>query len=144
MADGEAPEKVRRANDVRWKECAKMAKVARKIIKRLREDPRQRPFIPEPSLPVNLSEQTALKRCGECNQCKATDCGTCDSCQGEGPRATRAQSQGIGANTQEPCKTEQRTCVNWPETPPPPPSSIFSWGTSSAVSEANPENLDSE
>ena len=112
MADGEAPEKVRRANDVRWKECAKMAKVERKLLKRLREDPRQRPFIPETSLPINISERTALERCGECDQCKATDCGTCGNCQGEGPRATRAQSRGIGANVQDPCEAEQRRCVN--------------------------------
>ena len=72
MADGEAPEKVQRANDVRWKECTKMAKVERKLIKRLREDPGQRPFIPEPSLHINLSERSALERCGECNQYKAT------------------------------------------------------------------------
>ena len=51
MAEGEAPKKVRRANDVRWKECAKMAKIERKLIKRLREDPGQRPFIPELSMP---------------------------------------------------------------------------------------------
>ena len=92
MEDGEAPEKVRRANEVRWKECAKMAKVERKLLKRLREDPRQRHFIPEPSLPGNLSKRTTLERCGECDQCKAIDCGTCGNCQGEGPRTMRAQS----------------------------------------------------
>ena len=31
--------------------------------------------------------------------------------------------------------------MNWPETPPSLQSSIFSWGTSSAVSEASPENF---
>ena len=31
--------------------------------------------------------------------------------------------------------------MNWPENPPPPPSSNFSWETSSAVSEATTENL---
>ena len=56
MAEGEAPEKVRRANNVRWKESTKMAKVERKVVKRLREDPGQRPFFPEPSLPINLQE----------------------------------------------------------------------------------------
>ena len=76
MAEGEAPKKVRRANDVRWKECARMVKIERMLIKRLREDPGQTPFIPEPSLPINLQEQPALEWCGECNQCKATDCGT--------------------------------------------------------------------
>ena len=96
MADGEAPEKVRRANEVRWKERAKMVKVERKLTKRLKEDLRQKPFIPEPSLHSNLSEKTALERCGECDQCKAPDCGTCGNCQREGPRATRAQSRGIG------------------------------------------------
>ena len=34
MADGEAPEKVRSANYVRWKECAKIPKVEKKILKR--------------------------------------------------------------------------------------------------------------
>ena len=67
MADGEAPEKVRKAYDVRWKEYAKMAKVERKLVKRLREDPGQRPFIPEPSFPINLAERTILERCGECD-----------------------------------------------------------------------------
>ena len=112
MADREDPEKVQRANNVRWKEYAKMAKVERKLIKGLREDPGQRPFIPEPSLPINLSERTALERCGDCNQSKETDCGMCGSCQGEGPRATQAQSRGIGAKVQDPCKVEQRRCMN--------------------------------
>ena len=31
--------------------------------------------------------------------------------------------------------------MNWSENPPPPPSSNFSWETSSAVSEATTENL---
>ena len=39
MTEGEAPEKVQRANNVRLKECAKMAKVERKLAKRHREDP---------------------------------------------------------------------------------------------------------
>ena len=56
MTEGEAPEKVKRANDVRWKEHAKMAKVERKLTKRHREDTGQRPVFPEPSLPINLSE----------------------------------------------------------------------------------------
>ena len=141
MADGEAPEKVRRANEVRWKESAKMAKVERKLTKRLKEDLGQRAFVPEPSLHINLSERTALERCGECDQFKAPDCGTCGNCHGEGPRTTRALSQGIGTNVQDPCEAEQRRCVNWQESPPPPPSSNFSWHTSSAVSEATIENL---
>ena len=44
MADRKAPEKVRRANKIRWKESAKMEKVERKLTKRLREDFGQRPF----------------------------------------------------------------------------------------------------
>ena len=56
MMEGEAPEKVKKANNVRWKECTKMIKVGRKLGKRLREDPGQRPIFPEPSLPMNLSE----------------------------------------------------------------------------------------
>ena len=118
-----------------------MAKIERKLKKRLTEDPGQRPFIPGPSLPLNPPERPTLERCGEWDQCKTPDCGMCGSFQGEGPMATRARSRGIGANAQEPCKEEQRRCRNWPETPPPPPSSIFSWGTSSIVSEATPENL---
>ena len=51
---------------------------------------------------------------------------------------TRARSRGAGVHTQEPCEAEQRRCVSWPEPPPPPPSS---WGTSSIVSDATPDNL---
>ena len=112
IEDREAPEKVQKANYIRWKECAKMAKVERKIIKRRGEDPGPRSFIPEANLSSNIPDRTAMERCGECNQCKAIDCGTCSSCQKEGPRATRAQSQGIGANIQDPCEAEQRRCVN--------------------------------
>ena len=73
MAEGEAPEKVRRENDARWKEYAKMAKLERKIRKKIIEDPGQGPFIPGPTLLQTLPERPALKRCGECNQCKALD-----------------------------------------------------------------------
>ena len=69
---------------------------------------------------------------------EAPDCGRCSSCLGEGPKATRAQSRGTGALTQEPCEAEQRRCGSWPEPPPPPPAS---WGASSIDSEATPENL---
>ena len=34
--------------------------------------------------------------------------------------------------------------MNWPKPPPPPPSSTSSWGTSSIVSDATPDNLASE
>ena len=61
MAEGEAPEKVRRANDARWKEYAKMAKIERKLKKKLMEDPGQRPFIPGPSIPQTLPERPALE-----------------------------------------------------------------------------------
>ena len=141
MADKEAPEKVRRENNVRWKECAKMAKVERKLLKRLREDPGQRTFIPEPSLPSNLSERTEGERCGECDQCKEIDYETGGSGRGEGPRAARALNRGSGANVQDQCEAEQRRCANWPENPPPPPSFNFSWETSSAVSKETTENL---
>ena len=93
MVDGEAPEKVRRANNVRWKECAKMAMVERKLLKRFREDPGQMPFIPEPSLPINPAERTALERCGDCDQSKETHCGMCGSCHGkdQGPQGHKAE-----------------------------------------------------
>ena len=47
------------------------AKIERKLKKKLMEDPGQRPFIPGPSLPQTLPERPAVKRCGECNHCKA-------------------------------------------------------------------------
>ena len=128
MTEGEAPEKVQRANDVRWKECAKMAKVERKLAKRLREDPGQRPVFSEPIPPINLPERPTLEWWGTWDLCKAPDCGTCGSCQGVEPRATRARSRGIGANVQEPCEAEQIRCVNWPETPPLPQLSFFFHG----------------
>ena len=56
MADGEPPKKVRRENDARWKEFAKMAKIERRLMKMLMEDPRQRPIIPEPGIPQTLPE----------------------------------------------------------------------------------------
>ena len=55
------PEKVRRANNARWREYGKMAKIERKLKKKLMEDPGQRPFIPRPSLPQNLPERPAFE-----------------------------------------------------------------------------------
>ena len=75
MADGEVPEKVRKANKDRWKESVKMAKVERKLTKRLKEDLGQRYFLIESSSHLNLSERTAMQRGGECDQCKTHDCG---------------------------------------------------------------------
>ena len=86
-------------------------------------------------------ERTTLERCGACNQCKAPECGMCDSCKGEGTIATRARSKGARAHTQGPCEGGQRRCVSWAEPPPQQPSSTSSWGTSSIVSEATPDNL---
>ena len=125
----------------RWKELAKMAKIERRLMKMLMEDPGQRPIIPGPSLPQTLPERTTLERCGACDQCKALECGMWDSCKGEGTIATRARSKGAGAHTQGPCEGGQRRCVSWAEPPPPQPSSTSSWGTSSIVSEATPDNL---
>ena len=141
MADGEVPEKVRTANKVRWKESVKMAIVERKLTKRLKEDLGQRHFLLELSLHLNLSERTAMERGWECDQCKTHDCGKCRNCQGEGQRAMRAQSRGIGANIQNPYEEEQRRCVNWLENPPLPPSSTFSGDTSSTISKTTKENL---
>ena len=45
-SSGEALEKIRRANKVRWKESANMAKVERKLTKKLKEDLGQRPGFP--------------------------------------------------------------------------------------------------
>ena len=66
-----------------------MAKIERRLMKMLMEDPGHRSIIPGPSLPQTLPERTTLELCGACEQCKAPDCGTCDSCQGEGTIATR-------------------------------------------------------
>ena len=118
-----------------------MAKVERKLIKRLREDPGQRPFFPEPSLPINLPDRPALDRCGECDQCKEIDYETGGNGKIEWPRATRAPNSGSGANVQDQCEAEKRRCANWTENPPPPLSSNFSWETSSAVSKETTENL---
>ena len=96
-----------------------MAKIERRLIKMLMEDPVQRPIIPGPSLHQNLPEQTTLERCGICYQCKAPNCGMSDSCQGVGTIAIRARSRGEGAYTKEPYRVE----------------------TSSIVSEATPDNL---
>ena len=46
----EAPEKVQKANNVRWREYGKMVKMERKLQKKILEDPGPRPTIPEPSL----------------------------------------------------------------------------------------------
>ena len=100
MADREVPEKVRKANKVRWKESVKMAKVERKLTKRLKEDLGQRYFLIESSSHLNLSERTKIERGGECDQCKKHDCGKCGSWQGEGQQAMRAQGRGIGSNIQ--------------------------------------------
>ena len=113
MADKEPPKPVRRANDNRWKELARMAKIERRLMKMLIKGPGQRPIIPGPSLHWALPEQNTLERCGTYKQCNAPDCGTCDSCQGEGTIATRAQSREVCANTHEHCQAQQKRCASW-------------------------------
>ena len=81
---------MQKANEERWKESVKRAKIERKLTKRLEEDIGQRHRILESSLHLNISERNAMKRGGKCDQCKTHDCGKCGNFQGEGQRAMRA------------------------------------------------------
>ena len=51
MAGEEAPDKVKRANDIRYQEYAKMIKIERRLRKKTQEDPGPRPDVPELVLP---------------------------------------------------------------------------------------------
>ena len=130
------PDKVKRANNIRYLEYVKMMKIERKLGRKILEDPGPRPAVPELVLNPVIPEEHARERCGACDPCKAQDCGRCSSCLEKGPAATGARDQERKAP--EGCEMEQRRCEAWPTPHPPPPSS---WGTSSIVSEATAENL---
>ena len=88
MAGEDAPDKVKRANNARYREYAKMMKVERRLRRKIQEDPGLRPDVPELVLPPVILEGHARERCGACNPCKAQDCGRCSSCLEKGPAAT--------------------------------------------------------
>ena len=117
MAGEEAPDKVKRANGIRYIEYVKMVKMERRLRRKIMEDPGPRPVIPEHVLHPAIPEGHARERCGACDPCKAQDCGGCSSCLEKGPAATGARDQGREAP--EGCESEQRRCKAWP-TPHPP------------------------
>ena len=73
MAGGKAPDKVKRANDVRYREYAKMVKIERRLRRKILEDPGPRPAIPEPVLHPVIPGGHARERCRACDPCKAQD-----------------------------------------------------------------------
>ena len=63
MAGEDAPDKVKRANNARYREYAKMMKVERRLRRKIQEDPDLRPDIPELVLPPVTIEGHARERC---------------------------------------------------------------------------------
>ena len=94
MAGGEAPDKVKRANDVRYLEYTKIVKIERRLRRKILEDPGPRPAIPEPGVHPGIPGGHARERCGACDPCTAQNCGRCGSCREEGPAITGARDQG--------------------------------------------------
>ena len=73
MAGEDAPDKVKRANNLRYREYAKMIKIERRLWRKIQEDPGPRPDGPELVLPPGILEGHARERCGACKPCKAQD-----------------------------------------------------------------------
>ena len=135
MAGEEAPDKVKRENDIKYWEYAKIIKIERRLERKIKEDPGTRPDIPELMLPPGILEEHARVRCGACDPCKALDCRRCSSCrqkdQAPPERKTEGGKHQKGeSRNRESARHGQRTL--------PPPSS---WGTSSIVSEATVKEL---
>ena len=51
MAEEDAPNKVKRANEARYREFSKLVKIERRIGKKMQEDPDLRPDLPELVIP---------------------------------------------------------------------------------------------
>ena len=64
MVGEEAPDKVKRANDIRYLEYVKMVKIERRLQRKILEDPGPRPAIPEPGLHPVIQEEHARERWG--------------------------------------------------------------------------------
>ena len=88
MAGEEAPDKVKRANNIRYQEYAKIIKIERRLRRKIREDPGPKPDVLELGLPPVILEGDAREQFGACSPCKAQDCGRCSSCLEKGPAAT--------------------------------------------------------
>ena len=64
MVGEEAPEKVKRANDIRYLEYVKMVKIERRLQRKILEDPGPRPAIQDPGLHPVIQEEHARERWG--------------------------------------------------------------------------------
>ena len=83
MAGEEVPDKVKRANDIRYREYVKIIKIERKLWRKIQEDRDPRPDVPELVLPPGTIEGHARGHCvipAMCDPCKDQDCGRCSSC----------------------------------------------------------------
>ena len=56
MAGEDAPDKVKRANNLRYREYAKIIKIERRLWRKIQEDPGPRPDGPELVLPPGILE----------------------------------------------------------------------------------------
>ena len=108
MAGEEVPEKVRKADAIRYHEYWTMVKMERKLQRKILEDLGPRPDIPEQILHPVRPGRHSIERCGTCDPYKAQDCGSCGSCLEEGPIITRVQNRGtlapgIGVGAEKMC-----------------------------------------
>ena len=62
MAGEEAPDKVKRANNIKYWEYAKIIKIERRLERKIKEDPGTRPDIQELMLPPGILEEHARVR----------------------------------------------------------------------------------
>ena len=67
MAGEEAPDKVKRANNIRYREYVAMMKIERRLLRKIQEDPNPRPDIPELVLHPGTIEGHARGQCGACD-----------------------------------------------------------------------------
>ena len=130
MMPGQPPEVVLQADRKRHLENMRLTNLARRLKKKLLEDPGARPD-PPPPLPGEV--RRADERCGVCKPCLASDCGTCRMCQ-----KTRVETRKEKSAAVEVCQDASRWCPLWGPAPQRPPS----LAGSSIVSLASPNSLE--
>ena len=135
MAGEEAPDKRKRANNIRYWKYVKMIKIERRLRRKIQEDPGSEARRPRACFTSSDPRGTRQEAMWSLRSIQSPRLRKVQQLSGEGGDYHRDSKPREGSTRRVRVGTEKMQA--WPTPHPPPPSS---WGMSSKVSEATAEN----